>query len=49
MRSRLEVIQEELQMKPQDDASRVVMEHVIDALREFEKNELRDIRRKSRE
>jgi hypothetical protein len=37
LRSRLEVIQEELQMKPQDDASRVVMEHVIEALREFEK------------
>jgi hypothetical protein len=30
-------------VNPQDDASRVVVEHAIEALKEFEKTKLKDI------
>ncbi len=36
-------------MNPHDDASRVAVERVVEALREFEENKLSDIRKKSRE
>jgi hypothetical protein len=49
LRSRLEVIQEELQVNPHDDAFRVVVEHVVEVLREFEEKELSDIKRMSKE